>query len=57
MDDNELLADLGLRNETGCPACGSDDYIELDSEQLRRGGYSPGGPPVYRCEECGEEWS
>lgn len=41
---------------TGCPHCFSDDYLELDEDQLARGGYFP-GPPVYRCEECGEEWS
>lgn len=38
---------------TGCPACGSDDYVTEPG---------PGGQPDYehgtkRCEECGEEWT
>lgn len=37
-------------NHTGCPACGSDNYIGEDDGM-------PGYPPVYRCEECGEEWT
>lgn len=37
---------------TGCPACGSDDYFELDAE-----GGDPDLQGVKRCEECGEEWA
>jgi hypothetical protein len=50
------LNPLGVIDNTGCPVCLSDDYIELDEDQLAAGGYSP-GDPVHRCEECGEEWS
>lgn len=42
-----------LDDDTGCPACGSDDYIPL--EQV------PGaGEPDYagpkQCQACGEVW-
>lgn len=30
-------------DHTGCPLCGSDDYVTDEDE-------------TKRCEECGEEW-
>jgi hypothetical protein len=46
----QVVEDLGWRG--ACPVCRSDDYIELDD-----GASENGDPPVYRCEQCGEEWS